>query len=394
MALDLKARVSLDGSGFQAGLNRLENAGKHAFGELKQFAIAAFGASSIERMFHASIDNAKELVTAAQRLGTKGTEGLQVMRQAAHDSNIELESMYKLFEKINVVRAKALKGDEEAKAALKALGITDIKMATEDMIMGPLRNKALSMNAQQFQPLLKDIGYKGGNVIPFLKTDFEELGETMHKLGIITTDETAIKLKLLGEGFDLIGKLLVTRFGPALLTMAEFMVRQFGKASGITAGVVGGVQGATSGDWDAQRIAKLSLGLMGPWSWMLSPKLNPFDMQKAQEGYSDLKGETDAETKDFFDAFQKRMEKLQHDLENPPTPNFETTGSGKEAKSKTNRMDTADSLVRVGNFLGDSQGALVGIAERHLQETRAMHQTIKRMKGLAQNENNQDPAFA
>ncbi len=380
----------MDGSSFEAGIRRLSKTGTQAFSELKQYAAAAFGGAAIDRMMRTSIDNAAELVNAARRLGTEGTEGLQVMRQAAKDAGVELGTVEKAFEKINVARAKALKGDAGAISALKALGITDLKMSTEKMLMGPLRDKALSMNAQNFQPLLKNLGIKSGEIIPFLKTDFEELGNEMRKLGLVTSDEVAIKLKLLGEGFDLMSKLIATRFGPALLAAAEGLARLFAKGSGAVAGTVGFVQGAVSGDWDWKRMTKLGLG---PVAWTI-PALNPFDMKAAQAGRDELKGATDAQAKDFFDAYEKRMEKLKHDLENPPAPNFETSGAGKEAKEKAGRgrMDTADSLVRVGNFLGDSQSALIGVAERQLAVLHTIAANTK-PRSYASDQRN-DPAFA
>ncbi len=396
MGLNLHAKVSLDGAGFEAGIRRLEHVGTHAFSELKTFALQAFGVMAAERMFEKSIANAKELVTSAQKLGTS-VEGFQVFRQAIQDGNGDLDTMTKLFEKLNIARDKVLnkrKGFEDVAAALKGLGVGDVKMSTEEMIKGPLRNSALSMNVANLDPLLKmATGLKTvSDVVPFLKTDFEELGAKMQRMGTIMDTHTAVKLKILGDEFELFGKILLVKTAPALLAFTEILIK-------CTAGLSGAWL------WISTFLSKVTpnMGGVGGLAGKMPSKeflaANPDfgqsgkTVKDAAHDANDAAKEEVKTFSDFLKEMKEKMKAIEEAILHPPAPTFEDSSTAK-AKSAHNRVDSADSLVRVGNFLGDSQGALVGIAERHLQETRAMHQTIKRMKGLSSNNTDQDPAFA
>src|SRR5437879_804059 len=112
MGLRLQGEVSLDGSGFEAGLKRLEGAAGQFANTLKGAAAGAFGIYGIEQAIQKTIDSARELVTESKRLGV-GVEQLQVLRQAAKENNTELSQVAKAFERSDVAREKALRGGPE-----------------------------------------------------------------------------------------------------------------------------------------------------------------------------------------------------------------------------------------------------------------------------------------
>ncbi len=379
MSLRLQAHVGLDGSGFEAGLNRLEHAGKHAFGELRNFALASFGVAGIEAMFMKSVSNAKELTNAAKQLGSDGVEGVQLLRQAAKDASIDLVTVEKAFEKLNVARSKVLnkgKGWEEMAAGFKGLGINDLTMSTQAMVTGPMRNAALTMNPANFEPLMKAVtGLRSvSELIPFLQTDFEELGDKMKKMGMVVSTDMAVKLKAVGDNFEMLSQILVAQVGPALLQFVEWLLNHGIKPLvGIEA--TGAALGGGTANWSFRDFLKY-FGF-GPAIFDYTP-IKPFDKQAAKESAVDVMNGYYEFQKSIAEA-KKKLEEEANRLKNPTPPNFDDfSGTVKDKPGAKGRIDSSDSLVRVGNFLGDSQGSMVNIAEKQLVELRGIRQILGR----------------
>ncbi len=395
MALRLQAHVGLDGSGFEAGLHRLERVGHEAFGDLRNFALQAFGVIGAEAMFHKSIENAKELVNMARKMGTDGTEGFQILRQAAIDSSTEIETVAKAFEKINIARAKILrkdKGWEEMAAGFKGLGVSDITMSTQSMLQGPMRNAALGMNPAVFEPWFKMATQMktGADIYKFVQTDFEELGEKMKKMGILIDSETAVKLKALGDHFDLLSQILVARVGPALLTFAEWLMRTGQKPLVGIAATAAAIGGGTA-SWSFRDLLKY-IGF-GPALFDYTP-IKPFDKQAAKEAGVEVVSKFDEFIKSL-DEMQKKLKDEADKLDNPTPTSFEdfTGKDGKDKPGAKGRIDSGDALTRVGNFLGDSQGGLVSLTEKSLLVLRGIERNTRAKSHIADNGSTDDATF-
>ncbi|HEV2350800.1 MAG TPA: hypothetical protein VG028_13245, partial [Terriglobia bacterium] len=125
MALRLMSEVGLDGSGFSTGLNKLESSAHSALSGLKGFFIGAIGVGTVEQAISRTVETAKELVDTSKRLAI-APEQLQVLRQAAKQSGVELEDVAHAFEKIDEARQKAMLPGQEGQqfmGAFKELGI-------------------------------------------------------------------------------------------------------------------------------------------------------------------------------------------------------------------------------------------------------------------------------
>jgi hypothetical protein len=418
MGLKLVGEVSLDGSGFEAGLNKLEHAAGH-FGEtLKGVALEAFGIYTIEQAFAKTLETAKELVLESQRLGI-GVEGLQVLRQAAKDSSVEMSSLAKAFEKIDIAREKALGHSvdgQKLKARFAQLGISeaDLKHKTAaDLFTGKMHDKASGMNPETLGPILRDILGKGfGELIPLLKTDFDELSKKLHKMGAIMSGETALKLKRLGDEFDLIGTILVSAVAPALVAFAEwlmklasskamegliFMINRFTGQNKLPDFV-----GSDGTHYTAADRANKAANSLEPLRVMMG-KGKSFDEIKAAlhlgekgHGAEDFTGKTTTDINKYLNSLiqpiadvdnasataaetaMAGIKKTIEEFKKPPKPIIEPNfGANPDEMGRKRPHMTEDAMIRVGNFLGSSASPLEGIATQQLDVLRLIERNTR-----------------
>jgi hypothetical protein len=393
MALDLKAKVSLDGSGWEAGIHRLEKTGKEAFGELKQFALAAFGVYGAQEMMRKSIENAKELVTAARRVGSESVEDFEVLREAAKNVNTDLNAVVSTLEKLRVNKTKALEGDAGKLQAFTSLGISPQQlrsMNAQQLFVGPLSNASRTLSREDSAAAFKEVLGKGfGEILPVLSQDLSELSARMHKLGTIIDTQTAKALVVMEEEISLLSQVILGRLSPAIIAFAEGLYKALGGLASTAAAL-----GAGTANWKGKDFAKVLLS--GPLTWGLNLipglkdklpdwlKLPAFDSKAAKEGGLDVFSKWN----DSLKELKKKIDELLKgggvpiDIEVPEKPEH------------THRIDSADSLVKVGNFLGDSQGSLVNIAQQQLVELRGIRSDLRtRSRNGYQINTNDDPAY-
>jgi len=407
MGLELRGSVSLDGSGFEAGLNRIERATIRAGESLKNIAMQAFGIYGVEQAIHATVERAKELVIQSERLGLT-IEQLQVMRQAAKDNNVEFELLTKSFEKFDIAREKILSKSKEGPALMRRmtqLGITeaDLKTMTAGQAMlGPIRNAVNSKSQEDVGPILQGLlEIRGvGKLIPFLKTDFEDLQTKMEKLGSIMTTEAAVQVRYLAKEFELLRTIIVAQLAPALSQFAFWVVNKVGDIKGI-AGFAGSLVGSAGGTMQAiadegkyrrlkgQAEIAESLGMTTPGETRSRPgfldipglfkadarvpTVEEAAFMKAYEGRIDAaqgeKTEVADKWKLLMQGIQKQLEEEMERLKHPKPPAFDPSDavetSGKQKREK-HIKDSSDSLIRVGNFLGSSRDSMTTLAERQV----------------------------
>lgn len=361
MALKLQAEIGLDGSGFESGLRRIEHAAGHVAGELKGLALQAFGIYGVEQAIHKTVDRAEELVTASKRLGV-GVEQLQVMRQAAKESGVELNNLETAFEKINVARAKALGGGDGSSAALAAfknLGVTKEALRTitaGGLFLGPIRDTANRRSQEDLAGPMKEIFKKGfGELIPLLKSDFQELEEKMKHLGSVMTTETAVQVKYLADEFGLISNIIVAQLAPALISFVEFVYKIAGAANALIAGF-----GALTSRITMKNIGSFIVGLANPFASSPVSRLN-LDWLGALNAFGESRNKSD----DSLEGIKAKLKSDADNLNHPKVPDFDTEEVTPKTKRPGRIKDVSDSLTRVGNFLGGSQSPMERIAHVH-----------------------------
>src|SRR5205807_1084371 len=114
MGLRLQGEVALDGSGWEAGLKKLEAAGEHFAHHFKAIAASAFGFLAIEEAVRHTINFADELADTSARLGLS-TDALQQFSHAARMTGADLEALTNFIEKLNIARVDPKKAGSFAK---------------------------------------------------------------------------------------------------------------------------------------------------------------------------------------------------------------------------------------------------------------------------------------
>ncbi len=379
MGLNLVGKIELDGAGFERGLHR---AGDQVADLAKHAAIAAFGFYGVEESIKKTVETATELVNTSKRLDVT-VEQLQLLRQAAKDGGTEMDTLASAFEKLDIARAKAFAGDKGAIAAFNRLGITQDqlqKQTAASLFTGSISNAAKNNSVEDIGPALKEILGKGfGALIPTLKTDFDELSGKMKKLGSIMDTETAVKLKAVGDEFDLLKNIMATQLGPVLLTVIESLIVLIGKLHSTGVGLEellnskdGPVKGLASfGKMVVDSVINKIPGALGEKLqdasdgyyqsiFGLSPKDALNNVLGAGQAFSD----DDQEQQDKIEAFRQRLRE-EADALNNPTPR-----RGDEAPTTPEKKlhnIPADALVKVGNFLGSNGNTIERVNQQKIQ---------------------------
>lgn len=374
--LKLMAELGLDGSGFAHGFVKAKGYAEGAGEGIKNLVIGAVGIATVEEAIRRTVETAKELVETSERLAI-APEQLQVMRQAAKQSNIEFEKLAETFEKVDIARQRALIPGEEgkdARRAFAALGISTAQLRTQggaQLLTGSIRQNVLNRNPEELGVIFRELGVKGfGKLIPFLKTDFDELGAKMKKIGAIMDTETAVKLKSLSDEFSLVARIITSQVGPALIKFAEWLytnVLKLGKGVAGEAGFLGAGTAKKSG-LDAVVTGFRAAVLQGS-KWMLGEKnfktgmaAAGFDLEAAQEGQKAAQSPWDKALAQLA-AFQAEMKRRAEELDHPKPADL--SASALPPKMSKRALETpTNSLLRIGNFLGSSQGLIMQINQR------------------------------
>lgn len=228
MALELMGKIGLDGSGFERGLH---HAGEEVKDFVKNATIAAFGFYGIEQAIHKTVETATELVNQAKKMDVT-IEQLQLLKEIAKDGGVEIEQMAAAMGKLDEARGKIIRGDEESGKLLKdlaRLGISEqmLKAQTSgQLLIGPIADAVKTNNIADISIELRELlGKAFRDIVPALRGDFDDVEEKLKKFGLTMDAETAVKLKEMGNEFEMIGKIITTVLGPALVQFADWLLR-------------------------------------------------------------------------------------------------------------------------------------------------------------------------
>lgn len=392
--------TALDGTGFERGLARLGHTGAHG---LKHFVLGAFGVYSVHQALHKTVETAEELVTASKRLDTT-VEQLQVLRQAAKENQVEFGKLAGAFEKINLARAKALSGGKEGTKLLsqfKQLGVTEEMLRSKtaaDLFTGPLAEKIRHSNVADIAAPLKAVLGKGfGQLIPVMKTDFEELEQKMKSLGSIMDTETAVALKHVKDEFDLLSNIIVAQLAPQLVNLADWLFKAVGEIKAFAAWL-GSLSGSTS---VSEMVQDAAVAPYHERNLESDPDtVDPEDRKDAKiffkrvkrylRGASAAAEEVTAEWQKKMDEMRKHLKEQADLLKHPKPPELDFEAKAeKQAKEKHQRAPASDSLVAVGNFLGSSKAMMETLAQRQVDLLTRIEVNTRPTKGLV----NADTAF-
>jgi hypothetical protein len=338
-------RVTVSIHGDASGFNSAMKSVKSSLTDIKGMVAGYFTVQAITELTTRTFEYADSLVDASLRLGML-PEQLQVLKEAAKQNNVEFEKLQSTIEKITIAKTKALKGDKESIETLRQLGVNkeDYKKNSGQLLMenisATVRNTGNVENLAT--PLSNVFGNKYGAIVNLLQEDMSALGDKMRKLGTIMDSGTAVKLKVLGDEFKLLGNILLVTFAPAILKVGEMLIvaadwlkKTFGTSpeKQLEIDLLKGVGGQGGANFDllgwAERVKKL-----------------------ADENKANPKKRT-------IEQYREQVEQILKTL-NAPIGDFigDTTPTNAEAKKNNKRDIYSDSLTAVGNMLGQSYSAM------------------------------------
>lgn len=412
MGLNLQSTISLNSANFERGMN---NVAKSVSSTLKTYALGAIGIYSIEKAFFKTIETSKELINQSKRMGVT-VEQIQVMKKAASGANVEMDALATTMEKLNVFRAKALGGGEGSAEALKAfkqLGVSRQSLQTSgasEILFNEIGKKLKEVNPQTIAAPLREVLGRGyGQLVPLLTKDIDALQKKMESLGMIISSKTVYELKEFDTQINSIKNILVSALAPALVRMAEFILDVFTGTGTIGKAVEGLIfkikeiggktelpsyTSPTGMEFSAQERADAAaevLQMMHDMQWtaqktMDEVKNNSLRYQMSVTGrvgenqiFGDFKGtsptdflkylggliqpvdevknKASSDAANTMDGLREAIKNFKDSYKNylPKPLDFEKE-VGANVKSKFSPAN--DSLIKVGNFLGASSGAI------------------------------------
>jgi hypothetical protein len=357
VGLKLIGEVALDGSGFEAGLNKLQHGAEKVGETMKGLALSAFGIYGIEQAIHHTVETAEQLIDTSRRLGIS-LETLQEFGYAAKQNGADIDQLTTFIEKLNSTRVDPKKFESFAKLGISQPDLSSLKV--EDLIL-KLSSNIRNRSSQEVIGPLRDIGGKGaGALLVMLKDDLAALAEEAHKLGIIMKSEDLVALKYISDEMKTLAMVMTGMLAPAIVGLMNQIIRFINtlKANGTFWGMFTG--SVKKEDWRTAVDAFLH-----PMS--VTPERKAA-MDRIKKAFTEAGAASEADLQELNDASAAmfaRLMKVQKDMENVNrNPDFEVPDA-KEKKSHSTQIAT-DSLLRVGNFLGSSNNPMISIGHQQL----------------------------
>jgi hypothetical protein len=414
-SFQVKGVLSLDGSRFSSGLSRAEIAASrfahHVTSEIGGKLAGLFAVGALEEFSRRTVEAADKLVVAARRMGTT-VEEVQVFKQVAKESNVELETLEKTFEKINIARAKALKGGpagSNAMAAFNKMGLSEADLrnpanTVAAMFGGPMASFAKGRSVEDLGAIFRDMGLKDvGPIIQVLQSDIAGTSEELRKMGALISTEDAVALKQFKDALELGGQVLLAHWAGSLVRAGESLFAFIGRLSAGFAFLAEYAKEAAQGLRLMEVARKQGLDqfktfLLGPFGLAGTKGLAQRSKQRLGEAAGIVLEQesgdvgdraamafdrVDEKFKEMGEAIRKKTEEETYKIRHPKAPFYDTPEAVAKQTSKHFGKLDSDPLVAVGNFLGAGKtNSIQRIAEQQLDVQRKM---LVALESIAQN---------
>lgn len=207
MALDLKARLDLDGTGYLATLKRAESAAKSfagsATGSIASSLTAAAAGAALAAGTREVIDYAGRIHDLSIGLGVSA-ENLQVFDYAAKQNGATLEDMTAALRKLAAAREDALKnpsGDKAKAFAQFGIGAADLAGADPAALMFKLSEavKGAEVDLNTLPVVFDLIGKNGTAAFTVIQSGIGEARAELQGFNGIMSNETVAALDEVGD---------------------------------------------------------------------------------------------------------------------------------------------------------------------------------------------------
>jgi len=390
MALRLEGQLSLDGSGWQRGLDAAGKAtssfANNTLGGLKGQIAAAFSIGAITSISKATIAYAGHVSDLADRLGVS-TDYLQQMDYLLKQNGSSANDLVGLFEKMAAARAAAMGGDKNAIANFQKLGVSQSQIASSspEQLLDSIGKQFQQLgNSPEITAAFKQIGGRAaGALIPSFMEGLEAGRAQAVAVGAVISESVLIQLDEIGDHFDRFKMILTSTFAPALLKVfqfIEYIASQIRATMGAVYSFVsnlnipqllvaalkgfaeGGIVGATKAVVDSSSFKA---------AFNAAAQSVAAEDAAYQQGIADTNART--ESKSNARAIARQASSIAiGDSQSP-------------AARISNRSIPSDSLTSVGNFLGSGGGAITNIAQKQLKAAEMANAINKEMSKIMGN---------
>lgn len=354
MGLDLKAFVSLDGTGFQSGLNKLQSVA----GNLQSQIAGAFSIGAIATLTKKTIDYAGHVNDLSDRLGVS-TDFLQEFQYVAQQTGTDLDKLARVMEEVRDNRNKALGGDSKALAQFAAFGITQEQLRSarlEDLISGPIASAFQSGDVQgKLGEAWRRLGGRGaGELVAGFTDGFAEGRARAHQAGAVMTEDIIAQLDELGDRFAILGQQIMATVGNAIIRVVENLRLGVMTIGAIFNGIVAFLGRAFRG--------------FGPG-------------QAAEAGWEAFQNTMGEFFVQLWDENERREQRAEQRRQRQRPQGVEPTEPNitRQRAERMEAIQSGDSLTRVGNFLGSSRDVLAHVANQQLTVLQIIAQNTSRI---------------
>ena len=236
---EVKVSVGLETTAFETGFARLQNSAARFKHELMAGLAGVFGLERLAAGFEGAISKASRLVDVSRRFGIPSDE-LQKMANAAELSGVDMETLARAMQLMEVNAQKAFNGTGEDAAKLreefKAIGISGNELVsmtpTEKLLQFSEALHQGALAGKDFA-LAKDLMSRGGpGMLAFLGQGAESIREEADSMRSFST-ETAGALKGLEDEFIRIKNNITDLFGDIAAKFGTPMLRLFAQLQAV-----------------------------------------------------------------------------------------------------------------------------------------------------------------
>jgi len=228
VSLKLVGEISLDGSGWKRGLDRAGmeagNFSKSALGGIKGAIAGAFSVGAISALAKKTVEYAGHINDLADRLGVT-TDYLQEMQFVTKQNGGSVDDLTATFEKLGAARVEALSGNLVAQQSFKTLGISDKDLKTKGTsdLMDTIADKFKQFgNSDALKTAFKTLGGKGAGVlVPSFIDGIKEGRKAAQDAGAVIKEDSILQIDAIGDKFDELSIEMMNFAAPAILSFAD-----------------------------------------------------------------------------------------------------------------------------------------------------------------------------
>lgn len=257
--LNAKARVTLDKTGFDAGIDAASKKLASLGNSLKSQLAGAFGVAAITRFAQTTIEAVSRIADLSKELSISA-ESLQELEYAAKLSGSSIESIATAFRALSKARAEAaMDPNGKSGQVFKAMGISNEELQSNSIeqtfrrIAGVV--KTMDFGASELAMVSEILGRSGDELIPMFRAGINEAGDEAKKLGVIFSEGIVNEIDAAVDAVDKLIRRLRVPMAGAIKFVSDRLSEMVDLLDFVVGGVGAGVGSVLGGGGFAQGFA-------------------------------------------------------------------------------------------------------------------------------------------